>query len=548
MSEVAHRSRPRAPRATADESATSRGSSKRSRLVLARACRVLAILAIVASAVYRARNVNGALVYEHSWGEGQYALWADAYRNDGFFWGHREEAQRFAGFTVYVPVASLANAALLPDRTNGDPVALGRLISYAASLLTLGVLFRGLGRAGISRGPRLAALAFVSFAPLFAWFGMTFYNEPLSMLALAEWYVAALPDPLAAGRRRRWWGVVILTTIVGLLKPTNLAGPVLLSLHALLFRRDAAKRNGARSGMGLEEWRWSHVGATAVGTLCVTLFFASQRLLFADQVELGVDRLIGSAYLEQDAGLRLSVVEQLERLAQAMDVRIGVLWAGTLVAALALFGVRNIRPESIKSPHSDASMHDRELGWLSYPVAGVVGALATNVLFLPGTLVHTYYILPAIVPLTISLACVLQTLPAHARYWSVLASLGFAGIRGDFRRFMTHLEPDYSTALPAAMRYASTLLQPGDACMALVGWAIPNHEYYLSGTKCRYHPPDEAAEATTRARRLLASDSSSVFVYQSQVWRAPEELARCDARVLDVYVVARCRAGTQRPN
>jgi hypothetical protein len=178
----------------------------------------------------------------------------------------------------------------------------------------------------------------------------------------------------------------------------------------------------------------------------------------------------------------------------------------------------------------------------------LAGALAANALFLPGTLVHAYYLMPVLVPLALCAAFALSLLSHQERRGVVVAVAVILAARGDLTLLRRQLAPWYPVALPAAMQFASVLARPGDACIAVVGRSIPNHQWYLSETQCRYYAPEEVPDAGVRASRLLASDSTSVFVYTVVDWRPPVLLAACENYDFKSYVVARCRSRVRSPS
>src|SRR3990172_13071408 len=90
--------------------------------------------------LYRFSHLNSDLIYKHSWGESQYAMWAKSYIQRGFFWGSMQ-VDSINPFVNYIPIASLITAFFV-YLFHTDIVLTGRGISFLFSVLSAIYFYR----------------------------------------------------------------------------------------------------------------------------------------------------------------------------------------------------------------------------------------------------------------------------------------------------------------------------------------------------------------------------------------------------------------------
>jgi hypothetical protein len=128
---------------------------------------------------YRLYNVDGLLIYRHSYGESQYALWAKAYIDEGLFWGIKE-VDRYIPIVDYFPVASMLSA-LVYDMTGGDLIVIGRLVSVFFSIIACCYYYKYCLL--LFNDKIMSAISLIIFVslPINMYFSKTFYNDPLHL-------------------------------------------------------------------------------------------------------------------------------------------------------------------------------------------------------------------------------------------------------------------------------------------------------------------------------------------------------------------------------
>jgi hypothetical protein len=164
-----------------------------------------------------------------------------------------------------------------------------------------------------------------------------------------------------------------------------------------------------------------------------------------------------------------------------------------------------------------------------------LASFSVGLLFLPGTIVHAYYLLPAVVGITLILGVVNQTFSKNGLCASVVMGGVFYTLLGPAQY---KLVPVYPAILPNAMRFSAQLLQQhlDDECILSVGEALPPHLYYLGSnyTRCK---------ASNREVISLSKDFSGILIFDESTNLSMKEEMRkrsCNSFDFFPYAIYRC--------
>lgn len=461
----------------------------------------LAWASLLGLALLRLNFVNGDLIYQHSWGEGDYAIWADHYLNVKLIWGMPAFPRMVDGFTNYVPFSSLLVAGIQHYVKLSDVVTVGRALSYVCSLLTLFGCYKILRTFSLNRLQSIIGVSLLQALPLFFRYSTTFYNEPLSLLTLT--YILFLQarilcDAPHASTWPKYLSLFIAALFFGLLKPTGLVTPLIISA-LLAWKIKSIKRSGMIAIAGAS-------GITAA-------FILSQRIMFPNGIILGADRII---FLTDNIPGRVADLWK-----RVLTEEFGILKYLFLVAPLPF--VLSLR----------SSKHH-----ISFSALALICPASVGILFLPGTQVHAYYLLPATLGITLLVCTALNEIRSQSLQLLLLLSI-LIYVPASQALIKAKLLPVYPTDLPLAMRVASLVIKQESvtpACYVAVGQALPNHAFYL-GTEKRKCTYDESAkaEATPEGQRGVYIIANSI---ENPILRA--KLTSCGVLSSPSYKIYSC--------
>lgn len=412
---------------------------------------------IVGVAFLRASYLNGNLIYEHSWGEAQYAQWARYTLENGFFWGIPEIQKQIPGFVNYVPLISYLAAKLHSFIPSSDLVSIGRSIAFLVSFGSLYLFFQLLRTLGISTLLSVFGVSLLQSSPVFFRYSNAFYNEPLSfffltlcLLLLAKTYFPRKIETHLLSRRWIFFSLFISTLSLGILKPPTLLGPVcIVAIFSLVS-----------SGKG--SWRFAAI-SVVTPTLLIALFIAQQRAHYGIASSMAEDRWIFSA---TDVFGRLRDFYQRVLKAELGIFRFMLL--GTPLVILYHF----VKKSEFLLP-------------LAFIAIAALVPLGVGLLFLPGSQIHGYYILPCSLGVTAMVVILLQRAAGSTpeKTFALIALLMICGFAIQLRsKIGAKLAPNFYLDMPIAMKTAKTVLDntsPDVRCIVAIGPAIPNHAFYL---------------------------------------------------------------------
>jgi hypothetical protein len=174
---------------------------------------------------FRLAHFDDALIYRHSYGEAQYAMWAKHYALHGPAFGVYQ-IDKFDPFSNYFPFAAFF-AAAAAAWMKIDIVLAGRAVALFASAFAALGFFRLAKHMLRERVFALFATALFVAAPLNMYFSRLLYNDPLHLTAII-WLLVVFYD-LGAPRSRRIPLLAVLAALVVFSKPTTVlfCGPVL---------------------------------------------------------------------------------------------------------------------------------------------------------------------------------------------------------------------------------------------------------------------------------------------------------------------------------
>lgn len=309
--------------------------------------------------LYRFFHLNGDLIFTHSWGESQYAMWTKAYLEKGFFFG-KLEVDKLYPFSDYLPISAIITAALV-KLMESDIVFTGRGISFIASILSAYYFYKLSFIIFNERIKAAVALYIFTVIPLNMYFSRTFFNDPIHLFFIIILFYVYFQNSLKEKVSYYNLKIGIIFSLILISKPTS----IFICFMPILY--DFLARNN-RQKLELGKIIPYIVPITIVaGYLFLYRFFQE-----------------GANYQESSKLINVDVIKNFFYYFDKAHRQYGFGFQGYLY----LFSVGFLLSIFTKK----ISKH---FAWMS------IGFAIFYILFIRGSVIHQYYSLPFIIPFSI---------------------------------------------------------------------------------------------------------------------------------------------------